>query len=218
MGFKSKEKQAEYMQLWRQNNKEKITHDHKNWRDANSEKIKIYNYNAYAKNTKERLLKNKLYKLNNANKVKNKNKKYYENNRTIIINKNKEYRQKIENYNKIYYEKLKQNKNNKSVQILGCTIEEFKLHIEKQFEPWMNWENKSKATFELEKTWNLDHIISLGNARTIEEKILLNHYTNLRPLDAIINCREGCRKVSHNILDAYIAQVKNIINGVLPMP
>lgn len=27
-------------------------------------------------------------------------------------------------------------------QILGCLYDEFKQHLEKQFEPWMTWNNR----------------------------------------------------------------------------
>jgi len=31
-------------------------------------------------------------------------------------------------------------KKTKTIEILGCSIDEFKTHIESKFEPWMNWE------------------------------------------------------------------------------
>ena len=38
----------------------------------------------------------------------------------------------------------------------------------------MTWENTSK--------WHKDHIIPLSTAKTYEEVIALNHYTNFQPL------------------------------------
>lgn len=69
-------------------------------------------------------------------------------------------------------------KNGSAVKDLGCTIEEFKIHIEKQFKPGMTWNNHTR------KGWHLDHI------KPIKEFDLLNpeqfkracHYTNIRPL------------------------------------
>lgn len=59
-------------------------------------------------------------------------------------------------------------------EILGCTIAEFKRHIEKQFKDGMSWENRSK--------WELDHIIPIASATTQDEALALNRFTNLRPL------------------------------------
>jgi hypothetical protein len=61
-------------------------------------------------------------------------------------------------------------------ELVGCSIEELKLHIEKQFQPNMSWDNWSQYG------WHLDHIKPLSSAKTIEEMESLCHYTNLQPL------------------------------------
>ena len=43
----------------------------------------------------------------------------------------------------------------------------------------MSWSNHGK--------WHLDHIIPISSARTKEEAIKLNHYSNFQPLWAIDN-------------------------------
>jgi hypothetical protein len=70
-------------------------------------------------------------------------------------------------------------KNSKTMQILGCTIQEFKLHIESQFKEGMSWDNRSE--------WHIDHIMPLSMAKTEDEIVRLNHYKNLRPLWAYEN-------------------------------
>ena len=75
----------------------------------------------------------------------------------------------------------------KTVDILGCSYEQFKLHLEKQFQPWMNWENYGKYNGTEGFGWDLDHIIPISSAKTEEDVIRLNHYTNLRPLCSYIN-------------------------------
>lgn len=72
-------------------------------------------------------------------------------------------------------------------QIIGCTIEELKFHLEKQFESWMNWENYGKYNKELNYGWDIDHIVPLSSAKTEEDVYKLNHYTNLQPLCSRIN-------------------------------
>lgn len=74
--------------------------------------------------------------------------------------------------------------------ILGCTFEEFKKHIESLWEPWMNWDNYGNpkdGIFEPNKTWDLDHITPISTAKTEEEVYFLNKFTNFQPLCSYYN-------------------------------
>ena len=72
--------------------------------------------------------------------------------------------------------------------LLGCTLAEFRAHIESQFDPWMNWDNRGLNTGEYNVTWQFDHIIPYKAFPTVEEledyKYVVCHYTNVRPLCA----------------------------------
>jgi hypothetical protein len=61
------------------------------------------------------------------------------------------------------------------------------MHIEKQFSDWMNWNNHGVYTGERRVHWQIDHIIPIASAKSIEDIIRLNHYTNLQPLDSYDN-------------------------------
>jgi hypothetical protein len=78
-------------------------------------------------------------------------------------------------------------KNNKTSNILGCSYEVFKLHLENLFEDWMNWDNKGLYNGELNYGWDIDHIIPLSSAKTEEDIYKLNHYSNLQPLCSKVN-------------------------------
>jgi hypothetical protein len=78
-------------------------------------------------------------------------------------------------------------KKSKTVDILGCSYEEFKNYIESKFEPWMTWENKGKYNGHLNYGWDIDHIIPLSSATCEADILRLNHYTNLQPLCSKIN-------------------------------
>lgn len=73
-------------------------------------------------------------------------------------------------------------------EILGCTIAEFKRHVEKQFTKGMSWNNRSD--------WELDHIIPMATATTQDEAVALNHFTNLRPLWRQANRAKSARILS----------------------
>ena len=89
----------------------------------------------------------------------------------------------IRNLVRLSFKNLGYNKKSKTFQILGCTSMEFYKHIESQFVDGMNWNNR--------KLWHIDHIIPVSLAKTEEELIKLNHYTNLRPFWAIDNIRKS---------------------------
>jgi len=76
-----------------------------------------------------------------------------------------------------------------TLDLLGCTIEELKAHIEAQFEPWMTWNNWAHDT------WHIDHIkpCAAFDLTDPEQQRECFHYTNLRPLEATENMRKSAR-------------------------
>ena len=74
-------------------------------------------------------------------------------------------------------------KKSKTESILGCSYDEFKLHLESLFLPEMSWENRN--------TWHIDHIIPISFANSEKELLQLNHYKNLRPLWGQENLSKG---------------------------
>jgi superfamily II DNA/RNA helicase len=156
--LKNKENKKKSDKKYAEKNKEKLREYKKKWAEKNKEKVKLTN----AKYHKNKMINNNIYKLKH-----------------IISN--------------IIRDSLKRkgySKRHKSFDILGCDIIEFKRYIESKFEPWMNWENYGNpkdGIFELNKTWDIDHIIPLKNGITEEDIIRLNHYINLQPLCSYYN-------------------------------
>jgi hypothetical protein len=79
----------------------------------------------------------------------------------------------------------KYTKKSKTHAILGCSYKELHSHIESKFRDGMSWENRSK--------WHIDHIIPLASAKTEDELLRLNHYTNLQPLWALDNLKKHAK-------------------------
>lgn len=73
--------------------------------------------------------------------------------------------------------------------LLGCSVEFLKQHLEKQFKNGMSWENHGK--------WHIDHIIPLASAKTQEKIEYLCHYTNLQPLWAKDNQSKGAKIIKN---------------------
>jgi hypothetical protein len=156
-----------YEKQYREKNKERIKQNAKKYRQNNKETIKLQDKN-YRENNKD--------KINTYRRNRIKTDQLYR----ITSNIRSLIRQSFK------YKGLK--KNTLSEQILGCSFEEFKLHLESKWESWMNWNNYGLyKPNELNYGWDIDHIIPLNTGNTEEEIIKLNHYTNLQPLCSYTN-------------------------------
>jgi len=151
----------------------------------NKEKILQQKKNYYEKNSSVILEKVKKWRKDNPTKIQ----EWKENNKETINQSQKEYRIKRMETDILYKTKIhirkvvggsfnrkSWTKNSKTFDILGCDVDTFMKHIENQFQDGMTWDNYGK------KGWNYDHIIPLASAKTEEELIKLNHYTNFQPL------------------------------------
>lgn len=91
--------------------------------------------------------------------------------------------------NRLYIAIKRGYKSGSAVQDLGCSIEEFKAHIEKQFHSGMTWANHGM--------WHLDHIKPLASFDLSDREQFLQacHYTNYQPLLAFENLQKGKREI-----------------------
>jgi len=86
------------------------------------------------------------------------------------------------------YRALHSDKEKHSIEYLGCSIQHFKEHIEKQFIDGMTWDNYGE--------WQIDHIIPLKyDNPTLEETIERLHWENTQPLWATDNISKGNRYI-----------------------
>jgi hypothetical protein len=158
----NKIKISEDKKKYRKDNKKSISKRRKKYREENKDAIKEY-YNTYKDirnlKSRERYSNDTLYKLT-------------KNIRTAISNS---------------FSKGGYSKNCRTYEILGCTYEEFKIHIESQWEEWMNWDNYGKYNGEERYGWDIDHVIPLASAINESHLIELNHHINLQPLCSYIN-------------------------------
>lgn len=165
--------------------KERNEHRKKN-KDSINEKGREYYYSNHDK----MLEKRKNYREGeNKERVSNYNKEYlktYEKNR-VKSDKLYEIRRTIRNVIKGSLYKKGYTENSKTYKILGCSYEEFKSHIESQWEEWMNWDNYGKCNGKEKYGWDFDHIIPLSSVTTEEDIIKLNHYSNIQPLCSYVN-------------------------------
>lgn len=76
-------------------------------------------------------------------------------------------------------------KSMRTMELIGCTVEEVKAHIASQFVNGMAWENKG--------TWHVDHIVPLSafDLRDVEEQKVAFNWMNLQPLPGHENHRKS---------------------------
>lgn len=199
----NKEKRKNYYK----ENKEKINNNSLKYRQNNKEKVKTYS-DIYRQNNKEKI--NSYYRNNKEKFSKPKTKTKPKTRPKIKSISNNEKKIRVRDYKRNRYNndllfKLKSVmrrkingcifnkniiKNSRTVEILGCSYEEFKLYLESKFVDWMSWDNYGNpkdGILEPNKTWDIDHIIPISSAKTEEEIYKLNHYSNLQPLCSYIN-------------------------------
>ena len=85
------------------------------------------------------------------------------------------------------FRRLNITKNKTSFKYLGCSINKFKQHIEKQFKPGMSWENHGVYG------WHFDHIrpVSSFNFNSKEDIQKCNNYKNFQPMWAEDNLKKS---------------------------
>lgn len=189
-GAAHREERNAYRRKYTKNNKEKVKLTFKIYRQTHKGQIKKY------KQSEKGKISSKKYRVKHKEQIKISAKIYRDAHRKEmntyikkriksdpIFRLNKNVRRAILHAfkNKGYV------KNSKAAQILGCSFEAFKTHIETQFEDWMNWDNYGLYNGTKNFGWDLDHIIPVSSAKTEEDIIKLNHYINFQPLCSYVN-------------------------------
>lgn len=151
----------------------------KKWQKKNPEKVKKYK---------------KKWRQNNLKYHKNYNEKWCKENRERINKRRRERRKTDLNFKlkeclrrRINKAITRGDKAEKTKNLLGCTIEEFKKHLENQFEKGMNWDNYGY------EGWHIDHIKPCDSfdLTDLKQQKECFHYSNLQPLWKNDNFKKG---------------------------
>lgn len=136
----------------------------------------------------------RVYRIKNAEKIKEKKKEYYKG-RGLEQSRewqkrmmsNIEFRIKKNLRGRVYVALKRGVKSASTMELLGCTIEEFKSYFESKFTDGMTWERYMAGEI------HIDHIVPciFFNLTEKEQQKKCFHYTNLQPLWAIDNLKKG---------------------------
>jgi len=163
----------------------------KKYRKKNADKIAEYrkkNADKIAKQKKE-------YRKKNADKIAKQRKEYRKKNRDKIAKYERERYQtnlfcklqrRIHEHCGRIAKATKYKKTMPSLKYLGCTLEEFKTHIESKWQEGMTWENHAHDG------WHMDHIVPIDwFVKNSDDPWKANHFKNLQPMWANDNFSKG---------------------------
>ena len=212
-GFRTECKQCSYLvwKKYKDNNDEKIKDQKRKEYVDNREKILLKVKNYREENIDVIRIKDNDRSKKRYQKDPNRYKIYYEKNKENILTYKKEWseknKEKVKVKRNLYHSlRLKNDvifrlkcvmrsrllsflktrnitKTNKTFDIVGCSPQFLKEHLETQFTDGMSWDNRSE--------WHIDHIIPLSSAKTEDELYKLCHYENLQPLWAEDNLKKS---------------------------
>jgi hypothetical protein len=183
---------------WRDTHKEIKKETDKQYLLKNRERLLKYKKEYYKKNKEHLTQVNKIYREENKNKYID----YKIKNREKLLQRKRDWSRRNKEHVNQYAKnkrdtdiqfKLRTNLRNRinsaiiyqkttkhcsTLKLLGCSIQEAKDHLEKQFRDGMTWDNYAH------KGWHIDHIIPCVNfdLTDLEEQRKCFHYTNLQPL------------------------------------
>ena len=222
MPYKNKEDAIKNRKAYYQKNKDKIAASDKKYRETHKNEISEYDKAYYQENKNDKLQYADQYYQENKEELSERHKQYRDANKESLREYQKEYN-KIRRKNDPAYALRRDlstiirritksnngSKYGKSIlRFLPYSMQELKDHLEKQFEPWMTWENHGKYD---PKSWNdanqttwawqIDHIIPQSNLpyASMEEDNFKKCWAldNLRPLSAKINHSDGVGRIRH---------------------
>ena len=192
----SKEKSREYYLK----NKGRIIENQKKYYLENKEHIakysKEYCKDYYLKNKEHMRKIAKEWRSNNKESISRRGRKHFLENKEHIYKRTNE-RKKIRRKNdpnykllsnlrtRLWYALKGNSKSASTMELIGCTIDELRQHLESKFESWMTKENYG--------LWHVDHIIPCASFDLTDPKQqkICFHWSNLQPLKAIDNLKKG---------------------------
>lgn len=151
----------------------------------------------YYRNNKDIVdAKNRQYRIDNPKWYRKTNKEYYQANKERMKENSKRslYRRMKEDKGFLILQRLRKRmyeamngrvKSKRTIELIGCSVEELHDHIEKQFVDGMSWDNYGE--------WHVDHIMpcALFDFNKVEHQQECFNYKNLQPLWAEDNIRKG---------------------------
>ena len=178
----------EYFKQWLKDNPDKARQYRRNYEATEASK----EYRKKLRNTTEHKAYMKEYRRRNKERISARSKEYVNGRKEIIKARHHERYYSDPQYKLALYLRAgiyralrgaSAERTERSEALLGCTIEEFRKHIESLWLPGMNWDNHTK------KGWHIDHIRPCASydLTDLKQQKECFHYSNQQPLWGDIN-------------------------------
>lgn len=218
--LENKEKITEYNKKYWQETKEVQTERHKIWVENNKEKVKEAMKTWLENNKEYKKQKDKEYREANWEKKKEQLRDWkrndYKNMKENPERRDEFNKQRVKsNISRRIREILKQEKSERSMKYVGCSLEYLKAHLQSQFQEGMSWDNYGSYTIGNNKSgWHIDHKIpcSAFNLQNEMERNACFHYLNLQPLWGEENIKKS-NNYEEKDKEEYIEMYKNHIKA-----
>lgn len=171
------------MKDYRALNADKLKLQKKEWHIANRDYVLKHANDWYYANKDTVLVQKKKYALENKDAIKVYMNEYNKKRTKADINY-----KLAKNLRSRFGNALNNNlKGGSAVRDLGCSMAEFKIHLESQFQEGMTWDNHTRDG------WHMDHIRPLSSFDLTDpvQAKQASHYTNLQPMWAKENISKG---------------------------
>lgn len=184
MPYKNPQTRKEYAKMYLEKNRDKINARIRKWSEGEEASRKKQEYRE-----KNREVAREYHKQYSQTEYrKNYLKKFFSDYYVKRAARDPSYRLKNLLSHRIYVALKGSGKSKKTMELVGCTIEQLWDHLEKQFKPEMTKENYG--------TWHVDHIrpcASFDDLTDPKQQAECFHYTNLQPLWAHQNISKGAK-------------------------
>jgi hypothetical protein len=168
-------------------NKTKIRNQQKAWREdpANKEKIKEQKAKYYKENFQKIKIGRAIYYQKNKDRFRERRRKYeqkqYQTNPQFALSS------RIRSRIRISIKKANVQKSTRTIDLIGCSYEFLRKHIESQFREGMSWDKPN--------SFHIDHMrpLSSFDLTDPQQQKAACHWTNLQPLYPKENWRKGAK-------------------------
>lgn len=175
-------------------NKERLTRLQKEYYAENASVIAVRTREYRRKNYKTVRAQQKKYEVENADAIREYKRAWTKRNRKRLTEMSRKrtrehmkdpiFRLKRNLRTRLHHALAGLHKTDRTMTLVGCSLDELKMHIESKFQVGMNWDNYGK--------WHVDHIkpCAAFDLSTDVGQRTCFHYTNLQPLWAEDNMRK----------------------------
>lgn len=184
---------------WQKENPEKVSAYKEKWRLGNMDKVRAASKRRYANDPEKYIATVRRYQKRHPKRVAAQKRRYQVNNREAVMRAQNKWQASKMSDLQFRIKKILRGRTGsaikaingakkcaKTIEMLGCSIENFRIYLESKFNVGMSWDNYGKI-------WEIDHIMPCAIFDLIkpEHQRRCFHFSNMQPLFTVDNRRKN---------------------------